>query len=455
MLDEKSHCTRRTNRKLLRLAVSGILTTVATIGVTAINEIAFSNPSWVYSNRAVAQEDISEEVYRKTSRAVVRIETADSTASGFIITPDGKVVTNAHVVGNAATVTVTLLDKSHLRADVIYVGEVDGIDLALLQIRGQKNLPTIRFGSIDSVRVGQPVFAIGYPFDVGKSLTRGIISRIDRKNGEMQTDAAINPGNSGGPLLNSQGELIGVNTRGWGYVDGGVNFAISVDAVQSFLKEPPPKQWACIGQQEPQQLVLNGPVVSGRLSSGDNILPKNRSLCDAYSFVGKAGQWVRIDMVSLEFDPYLILLDPNGVQLFSDQGGIDPDAEIAIQLQSDGSYRVIANSHSAGESGAYNLRGESLILWKTGELRSGEYKDFWFSGQAGQSVTISLESRDLDTSLSLLAPDAQSLGSSDEKLKVKLPATGIYIVRVSTADREGEGQFTLVVRENGLTLAGS
>ncbi|MFB2980696.1 trypsin-like peptidase domain-containing protein [Microseira sp. BLCC-F43] len=454
MLEEKSHRTRRTKRKLLSLAVSGILTTVATIGVTGINEIAFSNPSWVYSNRAVAQEDIGEELYRKTSLAVVRIETADATGSGFIITPDGKVVTNAHVVGNAATVIVTLLDKSKLIADVISVGEADGTDLALLQIRGQKNLPTIRFGSIDSVRVGQPVFAIGYPFDLGKSLTRGIISRIDRKNGEIQTDAALNPGNSGGPLLNSQGEAIAVNTS-IRRDSVGVNFAIAVDTVQSFLKEPPPKQWACIGQQEPQQLVLNGAIVSGRLSSGDNILRKDQSLCDAYSFVGKASQWVRIDMVSLEFDPYLILLDPNGVQLSSDQGGSDPYAEIGIQLQSDGTYRVIANSHSAGESGVYNLRGESLILWKTGELRSGEYKDFWFSGQAGQSVTISLESRDLDTSLSLLAPDAQSLGSSDEKLKVKLPATGIYIIRVSASDNEGEGQFTLVVRENGLTLAGS
>ena len=168
---------------------------------------------------------------------VVQIDTGSASGSGFIVDVDGLIVTNAHVVGNAARVSVWLTNGRRYDGDVL---ERDATaDLALVRIDGGGRFEAIAVGNPDSVRVGDEVLALGFPLadTIGNSLTvtRGIISSI-RKTGGVdlwQTDAAINPGNSGGPLVNRSGEVIGVSTSRIEETDSGrpvqsIGFAVSV-----------------------------------------------------------------------------------------------------------------------------------------------------------------------------------------------------------------------------------
>ncbi len=143
--------------------------------------------------------------------------------SGFIISQDGYVLTNNHVVANTSRVTVVLTDKREFDARV--VGRDPNTDVAVLKIEGT-NLPTVQLGRSDGLQVGDWVLALGYPMSLGETVTAGIVSakgkslRIMRQSREadaplehfIQTDAAINPGNSGGPLVDLDGRVVGINT---------------------------------------------------------------------------------------------------------------------------------------------------------------------------------------------------------------------------------------------------
>jgi len=139
-----------------------------------------------------------------------------SLGSGFIIDPDGYVVTNNHVIENADEITVTLQDNTTLKATL--VGHDDRTDLALLKVQSDKKLPAVKFGNSDAARVGDWVLAIGNPFGLGGSVSAGIVSARGRDIQQgpyddfIQTDAAINKGNSGGPLFDMAGDVIGINT---------------------------------------------------------------------------------------------------------------------------------------------------------------------------------------------------------------------------------------------------
>ena len=170
-------------------------------------------------------------VPRENSRPVV------STGSGFIISSDGYLLTNNHVVEDADEVKVSLGDRREYKAEII--GTDPRSDVAVLKIDAE-DLPTLKIGKSEKLRVGEWVVAIGSPFQLRFSVTSGIVSAIGRSipNGSdstyvpfIQTDVAINPGNSGGPLFNLDGEVIGINsqiyTRSGGYM--GVSFAIPID----------------------------------------------------------------------------------------------------------------------------------------------------------------------------------------------------------------------------------
>lgn len=158
--------------------------------------------------------------------------------SGFIISSDGYIVTNAHVVDDAKTVTVRLTDKRELEAEI--VGSDKLSDVALLKVKAD-NLPTVQLGDSDKLDVGQWVVAIGAPFGLDHTATQGIVSALSRSLPTetyvpfIQTDAAVNPGNSGGPLFNLQGQVVGVNSqiysRSGGYM--GVSFAIPINVVKN------------------------------------------------------------------------------------------------------------------------------------------------------------------------------------------------------------------------------
>ena len=152
--------------------------------------------------------------------------------SGFILSADGYVMTNAHVIDGADEVFVTLTDKREFKARV--VGADRRSDVALVKIEAS-GLPPVRIGDVNRLRVGEWVIAIGSPFGLENTVTAGIVSAKARDTGEflplIQTDVAINPGNSGGPLINMRGEVVGINSqiysRSGGYM--GISFAIPID----------------------------------------------------------------------------------------------------------------------------------------------------------------------------------------------------------------------------------
>ncbi len=170
--------------------------------------------------------------------SIPRQRRQQGTGSGFIISPDGLILTNAHVVEGSDKVTVTLRDSRSFDGKVI--GSDPVTDVAVVKIEA-KNLPTVRLGRSENLEPGQWAIAIGNPLGLDNTVTAGIISALGRSSGEIrvpdkrvsfiQTDAAINPGNSGGPLLNAQGEVIGVNTA---IIQGaqGLGFAIPIETAQ-------------------------------------------------------------------------------------------------------------------------------------------------------------------------------------------------------------------------------
>ncbi len=157
-----------------------------------------------------------------------------SLGSGFVIDPDGLVVTNNHVVEDADEVTVTFADGETLDAEIL--GRDPKTDLALLQVKSDRKLPFVRFGDSNSLRVGDWVMAIGNPFGLGGTVTAGIVSAMDRDinagpyDAFIQTDASINRGNSGGPLFNMAGEVMGVNTAIISPTGGSIGIGFSIPA---------------------------------------------------------------------------------------------------------------------------------------------------------------------------------------------------------------------------------
>jgi S1-C subfamily serine protease len=205
-----------------------------------------------------AEERNNVEVYRKVLPSVVNITSTavafdffygpvpqQGQGSGFVFDRDGHILTNNHVIAGARQVEVTTSDKKKYKARVIGADPIR--DLAVIQISAEKVTPVV-LGDSKALMVGQKVYAIGNPFGLSGTMTRGIISSIRSVNGPegsaideaIQTDAAINPGNSGGPLLNSRGEVIGINTlilTGGAEQSAGVGFAIPINAAKAVLND--------------------------------------------------------------------------------------------------------------------------------------------------------------------------------------------------------------------------
>ncbi|PMS35639.1 serine protease Do [Trinickia symbiotica] len=173
--------------------------------------------------------------------------------SGFIVSQDGYVMTNAHVVDDADTIYVTLTDKREFKAKLI--GSDDRTDVAIVKINAS-NLPTVTIGDSNKVRVGEWVVAIGSPFGLDNTVTAGIVSAKGRDTGDylpfIQTDVAVNPGNSGGPLIDMQGQVIGINSQIYSRTGGfmGISFAIPIDEAMRVA----------------EQLKATGRVVRGRIA---------------------------------------------------------------------------------------------------------------------------------------------------------------------------------------------
>jgi serine protease Do len=193
--------------------------------------------------------------------------------SGFIVTPDGYILTNAHVVQEADTVTVRLTDRREFTAKVIGLDQRS--DVAVIKINTNNPLPIVKIGNPNTLKPGEWVLAIGSPFGFENSATAGIVSAIDRSlpgedgNGYVpfiQTDVPVNPGNSGGPLFNMQGEVVGINSQIFSRTGGymGLSFAIPIDVAMDVR----------------EQLVKTGHVTRGRI--GVTIQDVNAQLAESF-----------------------------------------------------------------------------------------------------------------------------------------------------------------------------
>ncbi|HMJ08923.1 MAG TPA: trypsin-like peptidase domain-containing protein [Pyrinomonadaceae bacterium] len=194
-----------------------------------------------YSNSVVRASEIASPSVVKIDVQTVRQNgqaAAGGSGSGFVFTPDGYVITNSHVVHNAGKMTVSMQDGNVYTAHL--VGDDPDTDLAVIQLGASSNLPALKLGTSRSLKVGQMAIAIGNPFGFQYTVTAGVISALGRSlraysgrliDDVIQTDAALNPGNSGGPLVNSRGEVIGVNTATIASAQG-ICFAIAIDTAQ-------------------------------------------------------------------------------------------------------------------------------------------------------------------------------------------------------------------------------
>lgn len=215
------------------------------------------------------------EFFKRFAPQVPQEHELQSLGSGFIISADGYILTNAHVVGGADDITVRLTDKREFKAKLIGIDK--RTDVALIKIEAT-GLPKITPGNPDELKVGEWVLAIGSPFGFDNSVTAGIVSAKGRSLPQenyvpfIQTDAAVNPGNSGGPLFNMKGEVVGINsqiyTRSGGYM--GLSFAIPID----------------VAMDVSMQLKTSGKVTRGRI--GVTVQEVTRELAESFG-LGKLG----------------------------------------------------------------------------------------------------------------------------------------------------------------------
>ncbi len=183
-------------------------------------------------------------IYEDINPAIVTVDSqlSDglSCGTGCIIDKSGVILTSAHVVDIGKAVVVTTNNGQNYDAKVLKrLGE--NKDIALLKIDAKRDFKTVKLGNSEKVKVGEKVLAIGNPFGFSGTLTQGIVSRIDYTKNRIQTDAAINPGSSGGPLLNTRGEIIGINQAIYNPDNNisniGIGFATPINLVKEYLKE--------------------------------------------------------------------------------------------------------------------------------------------------------------------------------------------------------------------------
>jgi serine protease Do len=230
--------------------------------------------------------------------------------SGFILTADGFIMTNAHVVDGADEVLVTLTDKREFKAKIIGTDKRSDVAVVKIQATG---LPAVKVGDVSRLKVGEWVMAIGSPFGLDNSVTAGIVSAKQRDTGDylpfIQTDVAINPGNSGGPLINMRGEVVGINSQIYSRSGGfmGISFSIPMDEAIRVS----------------EQLRANGRVTRGRI--GVQIEPVTKEIAESIGLGKAQGALINrieagapADKAGLEAGDVIIKIDGKPIEKSSD-----------------------------------------------------------------------------------------------------------------------------------------
>ena len=288
----------------------------------------------------VPEGDPFYEFFRRFAPQMPREQESQSLGSGFIISADGYIMTNAHVVDSADKITVRLTDKREFRAKVI--GADKRTDVALLKIEAT-GLPKIIVGDPNKLKVGEWVIAIGSPFGFDSSVTAGIVSAKGRSLPQdnfvpfIQTDVAINPGNSGGPLFNMNGEVVGINSQIYTRSGGsmGLSFAIPID----------------VATQVTEQLRTSGKVTRGRI--GVTIQELTRELAESFGLSEPKGALISsvekggaADKAGIEASDVILKFDGKPVNSSSDLprmvAAVKPGSKVVVELWRKGEIKHVS-----------------------------------------------------------------------------------------------------------------
>ena len=307
--------------------------------------------------------------------------------SGFILSADGFIMTNAHVVDGADEVIVTLTDKRELKAKII--GADKRSDVAVVKIEAS-GLPFVKVGDVNRLKVGEWVMAIGSPFGLDNTVTAGIVSAKQRDTGDLlpliQTDVAINPDNSGGPLINLRGEVVGINSQIYSRSGGfmGISFAIPIDEATRVA----------------DQLRVNGRVIRGRI--GVQIGPVSKEIAESIGLGQPRGALVSgvekdgpADKGGVEAGDIIVKVDGKGVDKSGDLprivGATKPGAKATLQVFRRGATKDLIVTvaefeadrparRAAAEPGAAPQAAKSAIGLAVSDLTEAQKKELRVHG---------------------------------------------------------------------------
>lgn len=369
--------------------------------------------------------------------------------SGFVISPDGFILTNAHVVADAAEVTVKFTDKREFKAKVI--GSDRRTDVALIKIDA-KNLPAVKLGNPDSTRVGEWVAAIGAPFGFENTVTAGIVSAKSRALPDeslvpfIQTDVAINPGNSGGPLFNLNGEVIGINSQIYSRTGGfmGLSFAIPID----------------VAMRVADQIKQFGRAKHARL--GVSIQPVNRDLADSFgldrargALVANVEQGGPADKAGLQAGDVILSVDGRPVADSFDLpkviGNLPPGKSVKLKVWRQGAERDLSAilgeqsdseqvaDASGGEGNAVRDRIGLAVRPLTGaeQQQLGVNRGVVVADVGGAAAQAGIQPGD-----AILAVNGQPVGSAEELARLVEKAKG----RVALLVQRGDNRLFVPIR---------
>jgi serine protease Do len=387
------------------------------------------------------ENDPFYEFFRRFAPPAPRDQEAQSLGSGFIISPDGFILTNAHVVDSADRVTVRLTDKREFKAKVI--GADKRTDVALIKIEAA-NLPKVSLGDPNALKVGEWVVAIGSPFGFESSVTAGIVSAKGRSLPQenyvpfIQTDAAVNPGNSGGPLFNMKGEVVGINsqiyTRSGGFM--GLSFAIPIDVAMD------------VGNQ----LRVSGKVTRGRI--GVTIQEVTRDLAESFGLSKSGGALISsvekdgpADKAGIQASDVILKFDGKAVNSSVDLPRVvaatRPGSKVTVQLWRKGKVKEVAvqvgemaddsrlaqaSKHGGADSGE-NIDRMGLVL---SELTSEQKKDLQVNGgllvEEAKAAAARAGLHRGDAILAVGNVEVGSLAQLNEVLKVIPPGRNVALL---------------------------
>jgi serine protease Do len=330
--------------------------------------------------------------------------------SGFIVSSDGYVLTNGHVVEGASQVTVRLVDQREFRAKV--VGTDERTDIAVLKIAAN-GLPVVHFGDPSKLRPGEWVLAIGSPFGFDNSATAGIVSAIGRSLPSenyvpfIQTDVAVNPGNSGGPLFNLQGEVVGINSQIFSRTGGfmGVSFAIPIDVAAGVER----------------QIIQVGHVVRGKI--GVTIQEVTADLADSFGLSRPHGALV--SSVETKGPAAVAGLQAGDVVLSVDGHSIDHYGELSSRISSmrPGSQATLV---------LWRDRKESTVRVQVVELK--EQAQMAAAGREARPAPVVRKPNQLGLTIRPLAPQEKAEARTDGSLVVEGVSGAAEVAGVETGD---------------------